>query len=363
MYEALKEKALALSEISPTSRVIVLFQGRTADIPPANFSNIEFLAIATRSRYAELFFLPFSIARVLRTLHPQCVVLRCPVVSPLFSLAFRSRKYFLITEHHTNLPAEYLQKGGTKGVGLALLAAISRKMAKKVIDGKISVTKEISKSEKCFGSTTVISNGISERGLKAKSIAPLRHKEINILLSIGAQAPWHGLDRFLRSLKSWAIENSLIRFRVHIVGNAKLTSENQDNIEFIEYGWVKRKCIPQIAEECNFAISSLALYRIKVFEACPLKSREYVQMGLPFIYAYEDPDVLQTDHFALKVDNSDSIIPFSQIQSFLVSLNSNRGRVLRDFRSAQIRMSSLRKARAMLQFAKFIKNGERNGRV
>lgn len=51
-------------------------------------------------------------------------------------------------------------------------------------------------------------------------------------------------------------------------------------------------------------------------EACPLKSREYIVRGIPFIYAYKDTDLAGDESFAKRFEENnitlEAIIEFAQ---------------------------------------------------
>ena len=67
-------------------------------------------------------------------------------------------------------------------------------------------------------------------------------------------------------------------------------------------------------KDMNLAISCLALSKKNMKEACPLKSREYIIRGIPFIYAYKDTDLNGDEIFAERF--SEDTIDISEIISF-----------------------------------------------
>ena len=60
---------------------------------------------------------------------------------------------------------------------------------------------------------------------------------------------------------------------------------------------------------CDLAISTLALYRKGMEEACPLKTRECLAYGLPMVLPYVDTDLKDLDaDFLLKIPNKEDNI-------------------------------------------------------
>ena len=61
-------------------------------------------------------------------------------------------------------------------------------------------------------------------------------------------------------------------------------------------------------ERAHLAVSTLALHRKQMRQACALKTREYVARGLPFVIGHEDPDLGRPEaapfHFAVPADDS-----------------------------------------------------------
>ena len=68
----------------------------------------------------------------------------------------------------------------------------------------------------------------------------------------------------------------------------------------------------------NLAIASLALFRKQMVQACPLKVREYMARGIPFVYGYNDPDVPEDSEFALKVPAEDQPVNMEEVIRFAV---------------------------------------------
>ncbi len=97
---------------------------------------------------------------------------------------------------------------------------------------------------------------------------------------------WHGLDLLLESVKE-----SNAECRIHIVGNVspKDLEGCLNDSRFVVHGKLSKSDIYKIMGHMWCGISSLALERKGMSAACPLKTREYLSLGLPTYGNYTDP--------------------------------------------------------------------------
>jgi glycosyltransferase involved in cell wall biosynthesis len=105
--------------------------------------------------------------------------------------------------------------------------------------------------------------------------------------------PWHGLDLLLDSLS-----RSNLDIVLYIIGNTSkedsLTIESligASHYKISHFAYLAPDSLAKLYAECHLGISSLALTRNNMFEACPLKSREYLRFGLPVAGNYIDNEV------------------------------------------------------------------------
>ncbi len=112
----------------------------------------------------------------------------------------------------------------------------------------------------------------------------LKRKEVNKipnLLFIGTPgANWHGLDAIEK-----LAEKTMGKLNFHIIGFEN-TNPVTSNITY--HGFMMKEDYQKIFDMCDIGIGTVALYRKKMNEACPLKVREYLVNGLPIIICYED---------------------------------------------------------------------------
>ena len=269
---------------------------------PGNYGNLKLLFFLTKfiSNY-------FTHARVL--------ILRQAVYSPLFWLYFRKRRFKLITELHSKLFHEL--RSVKKNVGVYWLQRLSYKLCQSVIDGKISVTKEIAAYDNQLGydgPIQCIPNGVEVAQTQC-GFKPFNGRVLSIIFVGSLLRPWHGLDRFLSGLERYS---GSVQFELSIVGNIHRSvlhgySLSEHKIQF--HGAQKGDSLDRLYKNSTIAIGSLALHRMNLTEAASLKTREYLSKGVPFIYAYQDAD-FDDVLFGLKFLNNDDPINMMRVIEF-----------------------------------------------
>ena len=122
---------------------------------------------------------------------------------------------------------------------------------------------------------------------------------------------WHGVDKVLtlaRLRSAW---------RFDIVGMRDEGVDAPPNVRW--HGSLDRPAVLGVLAQADVGIGTLALHRDALDEACPLKVREYLAVGLPVIYGYSDPDVDRLDPYVLRIANSESNVmdALPRIDAFL----------------------------------------------
>ncbi|MES2618307.1 MAG: hypothetical protein V4613_10530 [Bacteroidota bacterium] len=164
----------------------------------------------------------------------------------------------------------------------------------------------------------VNSNGIDTKIYTARAIPPLE-KEIKILFLKGTSsiAQWNGIDRLINSLDLF--ENTDYKIKLIICG--KIIENEIPEREYIHLaGYLSKEALDKLFSEVHFGISTLCLFRKKLDEIAGLKTREYMIRGLPFLYAYTDPDIEENKYiqsFCLKYPNDDTLIDFNDVINFV----------------------------------------------
>lgn len=266
-----------------------------------------------------------------RSIHLDCydyVILRYPFADK--SCLRFARKYNVISEHHSSemheLKANLINKSSARIKLISLVRLLLEyrygTRYREQCKGIIAVTdeircKEIAKVKKYLPSI-VISNGVDVDAIKMTSFRPLKTKNLNMIFVASNPLPWHGLKRILTSIEKY---KGAYDITVHLVGEMKSFGVNPlSRGKTICHGVRDGIELDEIYAKSNVAISTLALHLKNLVEASSLKTREYTARGIPFILAYDDPDLAEVDEkrkFFLKFPNDKEIVDIDRIISFL----------------------------------------------
>lgn len=150
-----------------------------------------------------------------------------------------------------------------------------------VAKGKVCVTYELSKREKQKTPAipnVVIPNAITENFHQRKQSL----HDIPVLIFIGSpNQEWHGVDKILDLAKQ-----TIGSLHFIIIGSDLINMNLSPNVE--AYGVLTKSEYDKFLAIADAGISTLALHRKGMNEACSLKTREYLSWGLPVIMGYED---------------------------------------------------------------------------
>lgn len=225
-------------------------------------------------------------------------VLRYYVHDPFQLLFVKSSKKPVFFVHHTLEGPELSMSGGLGARIRSSLEGVLAGATIRAASGIIGVTKEIVEYEKRRGGdgnkfSCLYPNGImfNDSGLADDH----RHDLPEILFVASYFSSWHGLDILLDAMKR--VEKSFI---LHLVGDLSVADLEiaQADSRVILHGKKSQAEIREISAGCWGGLSSFALDRKKMREACTLKVREYLMMGLPVYAGHEE--VLPQDFFFFK---------------------------------------------------------------
>lgn len=225
------------------------------------------------------------------------LVLRHSSATPqeYFFLKHIKKPVYLV--HHTLEQAELLSYFNVNMVNFGLkylLESYFGKLSLYSAQNIICVTNEIfdyenSRVKNKFKNPIIYPNGIffpKNNSENFELIEDFKEKSIpEILFVAGHFSSWHGLDLLLDSLKKTK-EN----FILHIVGEVDsndVIKAQKDN-RVILHGKMNKIELQSIINESWIGLSSFALFRKKMNEACTLKVREYLLNGLPVYSGHKD---------------------------------------------------------------------------
>ncbi len=171
--------------------------------------------------------------------------------------------------------------------------------------GLVFVTHELAQRFAWNGPQTVVANGISLDDIPCA--APVHNTTPRLVflgqsMSVDKNKPadWHGLDRLER------LAENCPDWRFDIIGlNADQFTRPLNNVLF--HGHMKASDYSSIVALSDIGIGSLAFHRISIFEASPLKVREYLAYGLPVIIAYTDTDFMHGAPFLHQLPPDDTL--------------------------------------------------------
>lgn len=215
----------------------------------------------------------------------------------------------LVTEHHTKEITEILTTKKYSSYIRAFIEYLRGPRFLRSVKALIGVTEEIRGHEiNRIGiqkSSTVISNGVYVNEIPFTRFKKFDGKELNMIFVASRFAPWHGLEYLIDALRKY---KGKVKVNLHLVGQvtlkqmSKIQSVNSKFIEVIYHGCKSGRDLNSIFAISNIAVSTIAIFKNGMAEACPLKTREYVARGIPFIYGYKDTDLSGNEDFALNID-------------------------------------------------------------
>jgi glycosyltransferase involved in cell wall biosynthesis len=199
---------------------------------------------------------------------------------------FRSKKPVFFVHHTLEIPELAMPKT-LASVFRSILEAFFGKLSLPFAKGIIGVTDEIVqyeikranlKNKPCY----IYPNGIRYENI---NLVDQRDEYVPELLFVANFAPWHGLDLLFESIRRNA-EN----FKLHIVGEIpkSLISIAHSDARIVLHGKLSHYQIIELSQCCWLGLSSFALWRNKMTQACPLKVREYLMNGLSVYGDYND---------------------------------------------------------------------------
>lgn len=140
-------------------------------------------------------------------------------------------------------------------------------------------------------------NGIEVARTPVRAVVPVKDAGRLRLLAIGTWSTWHGLDRLINGLVHYQATAPECRVEITIAGegpavnglkNLVVTQALEHLVRFLPP--VSGTALDTLFEGADMAVGSLALHRIGLNTASPLKHREYGARGIPFLFSGHDGD-------------------------------------------------------------------------
>lgn len=207
----------------------------------------------------------------------------------------------------------------------AVVDRLTRSYYKKYLDYFVTYSKDTH----IFGVPCInLENGIDFDNIRfVPTIFP--EKEIN-LLAVSAMSPWHGYERVIEGLKNYySDQHRQFVINLHLVGEGQekanwqaLTKTYSLQEHVIFHGHKTGEALSGIFDLCQIGVASLGFYKIGLFDGSPLKTREYIAMGKPFIYSNGEERLKDKQDFCKKVSNDSSPLDMNDVITFYQSVKA-----------------------------------------
>lgn len=224
----------------------------------------------------------------------------------------------VIEEINTN---DLTQHEGLGGI-YSLYNRLTRGIFLRSVSGLVIVSRELANSPAFTlyrKPSVVIANGVD---LNSFDQLPVPENEIPHLVFIGNPGyTWHGVDKLVRLAKL------IPDIWLDIVGYDELPDFEPLPNNMTLHGYLAMDDYKRVIGRADAAISSIALHRVQLEEASPLKSRECLAFGLPLIIAYTDTDLDdKKSGFLLKIPNQEDNVEThaGMIRDFLYKVRGKR---------------------------------------
>lgn len=240
----------------------------------------------------------FELARRVRAWRPDVIYFRYAYHSPGLPALFRDIP--AIAEINSDDRREYQL---TLARSKVLYHRLFRRRILAPIAGFVTVTRELAERIPTPGRPTiVIANGIDLARFTPLP-PPALSAPIRLVFIGSAGAPWHGLDRL------GELARLCPNATIDVVGCtprdwASVGGTSSPPLAMRFHGHLARSDYEPLLAAATAAIGTMGLYRKQMNEACPLKVREYLAMGLPVIAGYRDTDIGPGADYYLRLPNS-----------------------------------------------------------
>jgi glycosyltransferase involved in cell wall biosynthesis len=238
-------------------------------------------------------------------------LLRYYVHDPFQLLFLRTTKKAAVLVHHSLEVPELASAADPTAVLRSSLERLVGKYAVRASALTVGVTPEIARHQidrarQPNRKWLVYPNGVR---YEAPVLPDQRGENPELLFTASAFLPWHGLDLLLAAVKA-----SNRQFVLHLVGELRpedRASASKDP-RIVIHGRLTADEIRKLSATAWIGLSSFALHRNNMEEACTLKVREYLMMGLPVYSGHRD--VFDATFPFYKTGNVvvDSILEFAQ---------------------------------------------------
>lgn len=144
-----------------------------------------------------------------------------------------------------------------------------------------------------------------------------------VLLAVATMNKWHGYERVIEGMADYYANNGTENIIFRLIGEGMESDKYrqlveryklQEHVEFL--GRLEGEELNRQYDDVDIAIGTLAMYKINITYASPIKLGEYCARGIPFVYGYEDCGFSGKEEFALKLANDSSPVDMKELVGF-----------------------------------------------
>lgn len=294
-----------------STKTLTIYDNKRKIIYALKPLNIKFGQLGT---VIKLLFNSYKLKDLMNELDVDIIYMRYMLYTPFLNNEIK--KYKTIMEINSDDSLEYKMHSKLT----YLYNKLTRKFVFRNISGFVCVSDELNNKWQVFNKPScTIANGIDT----TKYILQKNCNNRPTIVFIGTpNQPWHGLEKIIK------MSIYFKKYDFYIIGSK---GEDTENLKY--FGYLSQAESSTIIQKCDIGIGTLSLYKNKLNEASPLKTRQYLACGLPIIYAYKDTDISSDASFVLQLKNSKNNINYEEVNEFITKCfhNANIQKQARNF--------------------------------
>jgi hypothetical protein len=196
--------------------------------------------------------------------------------------------------------------------------------------GGVGVTDEISQYEsgRSQGKTYpchTVSNGIDTGKFTLSEPVAYDGTQLVLVMASTTANEWHGIDRFIRGMAVYSG-----KVQLHLIGRFTSTArqlvEKHNLGEQVTFHPILAGAeLSAVLSQAHLGIGSLGMHRIPLRQGSVLKVKEYMALGMPFLIAHEEVDLIGVPEmrpYYLQLPADESPIEIQQVVDFAESVCS-----------------------------------------
>lgn len=272
--------------------------------------------------YFDFYKVYWSAFRILKKINPQLIYSRNNFYLPGLLKIFK--EFPAVIEINSHEIAEWHLKKANSFIGFIkyYYYRLSNLILFRKIKAFVCVTNEIGNTievKKFNKPVAVIPNGTDIFKFNQRKTAKFDRK-IPELVFIGTPGQkWHGIDKIFEIAKKTV---GLLNF--NLIGIDQ-KSDLPANVKC--YGYLAEKDYMELMLNCDIGIGTLSLSKKEMIEACPIKVRLYLALGLPIIIGYIDSAFISKKPDWLLYINENKEVSETQIKQ-IVSFSYDKKNVI-----------------------------------